>query len=131
MSMMLLSCLHVISTAQTPNTTDPIVEGGKVIVELFKVLGGKKETEKDPGCKGNYANLCIENRSTQSMTVYLDHRMTDEKREVVVLPEGKECFLQARIGVWTYDLQPTGTTQSIRKGDILIEGCNNILMNIK
>ena len=65
------------------------------------------------------------------MTIILRQRVAGEKREVVVLPEGKECALQIRRGVWNYDLQITGTQQTIRKGDMMIKGCNNMAMTIK
>jgi hypothetical protein len=117
--------------SQTPDKTEQVIEGGKIIVELVKAIGGKKDLGRDPGCKGNYADLCIQNQSSNSLTALLEHRVSGEKREVVVLPEGKECSLRARVGVWTYDLRVTGSVTSIRKGDLLIEGCNNMVMNIK
>jgi hypothetical protein len=119
------------SSGQTPAKADQVIEGGKVIVELVKAISGKKDVEKDNGCKGTYADLCIWNESINSMTVYLENRVSSEKREVVILPQGKECSLHARVGVWTYDLRVTGVVQSIRKGDLLIEGCNNLSMTIK
>lgn len=124
-------CISGNSSGQAPETADQVIEGGKIIVELVKALSNKKDLDKNPGCKGNYADLCIENESANSITVQLDQRATSEKREVVVQPKGKECFLQVRIGVWTYDLRMTGTSTSMRKGDLLIEGCNNLVMNIK
>ncbi len=127
----LLACLHGILPGQSPPPAAPVIEGGKLIVELVKVFSSKKEVEKDPGCKGHYANICVYNESTESVTVLFEHRTTDEQREVVIQPTGKECCLQARTGVWTYDLRWTGTSMSMRKGDLLIEGCNNIDMRIK
>lgn len=127
----MLACGHTHCISQSVTKADPVIEGGKLIVELFKVLSIKKETTKDTGCKNSYADLCIENASGRSLTVFLEHRASSEKREVVILPEGKECSLQAKAGVWTYDLRFTGSSQAVRKGDILIEGCNNMVMNIK
>lgn len=124
-------CISDHSSGQSAETTDQVIEGGKLIVELVKALSGKKDVEKETGCKGKYADLCIENSSPNSITVYLEHRASAEKREVVILPSGKECALQARIGVWTYDLRNAGAMQSLRKGDLLIEGCNNLVMTIK
>lgn len=119
------------TSAQAVETTDQVIEGGKLIVELVKALSGNKQSIKDPGCKGKYADLCIENESANSITVQLEHRVSAIKREVVVLPRGRECFLQAHVGVWTYDLRNSGSATSMRKGDLLIEGCNNMVMNIK
>jgi hypothetical protein len=117
--------------SQSNETTDHVIEGSKVIVELVKALSNKKGAEKEPGCKNHHADLCIENNSMNSMTVILKHRASGEKREVVILPKGKECALQVVIGVWNYDLRLTGTEQPLRKGDMLIKGCENMTMNIK
>ena len=116
---------------QTKNTTDQVIEGGKVVVELIKVLTAKKDLEKNPGCKGTYADLCVVNETPGSIVVIVRHRTNDEMREMVILPAMRECSLQIPVGVWTYDLRPGSSTQSIRKGDLLIEGCQNMVMNIK
>jgi hypothetical protein len=124
-------CLSDHTSAQATETTDQVIEGGKLIVELVKALSGNKQSIKDPGCKGKHADLCIENESANSITIQFEHRVSAIKREVVVLPRGRECFLQAQVGVWTYDLRNSGSATSMRKGDLLIEGCNNMVMNIK
>lgn len=126
-----LTCCVRSGYSQAPAKGDQVIEGGRLIVELVKALGGKKDATKDPGCKGNYADLCILNQSPNSVSIFLEHRTSAEKREVVVIPAGRECTLHARVGVWTYDLKVTGHLQSIRKGDMLIEGCNNMEMKIK
>ena len=111
-------------------TTDHVIEGSKVIVELIKALSGKKDGEKSPGCKGTYADLCVFNESSNSVSIAFFHRASNTQRDIVVLPGLKECCLQIGVGVWTYDLKVTGGTQSMRKGDLLIEGCQNLNMNI-
>lgn len=127
----MLTCGPTFCIGQATAKTDKVIEGGKLIVELIKVLSNKKEQAKETGCKDSFADLCIENESISSLSVFLEHRSSSEKRDVVILPGGKECCLQAKIGVWSYDLHITGSPQTIRKGDILIEGCNNMVMNIK
>jgi len=116
---------------QTKNTTEQVIEGGKIVVELIKVLTGKKDLEKNPGCKGTYADLCVVNETPGSIAIVLRHRTVDEVREMVILPSMRECSLQIPVGVWTYDLRQGNSNQSIRKGDLLIEGCQNLIMNIK
>lgn len=108
-----------------------MIEGGKVVVELIKVLKGKKDLEKNPGCKSGHADLCSINESSATITVTLYHRVTNEKREIVIQPLMRECFIQIASGVWTYDLRLSSNAPSIRKGDLLIEPCENITMNIK
>ncbi len=121
----------LVAQAANPNTSNQVIEGGKLVVELIKVFTNKKETERDPDCKNSHADLCVHNQSNSSLIVSLSFRQTGETREVVVLPGGRECSLQLRLGVWTYELKIPGSPLPMRKGDVLIEACNNIAMTIK
>jgi len=127
--LLVLLCSNLYS--QNQQAAGQVIEGGKVVVELIKAFQNKKETEKNPGCKGKHADLCIFNESSYSMTAILYHRINQEKREMIILPAMQECSLQIGMGVWTYDLRLTSTAQPIRKGDLLVEGCQNLVMNIK
>ena len=100
-------------------------------MELIKAIGVKKDPDHPGGCKDSYADLCIENQSSGTISVSLLHRDSKEVREVVVMTAGKECCLQAKAGVWTYDLKIPGNPLSLRKGDLKLEGCNNMVMSIK
>jgi hypothetical protein len=117
--------------AQSRTPVEQAVEGGKVLVELIKVFSSEKDDDADTGCRGRYADLCVANARDTSLTVSIMHRGTDEKRELVIARDGKECSLQLPIGVWTYDLKLSGTAASIRKGDLLIEGCSDVTMTIR
>ena len=116
---------------QSNKTADHVIEGGKVVVELIKVFSNKKSREDSPDCEGAYADLCVMNESLVSLTMSLHQRSSNEKREIVILPSMKECCFQIAAGVWTYDLHQSTLVHSIRKGDLRIEGCENLLMNIK
>ena len=118
-------------SAQSTPAQNSVIEGGKLVVELIKVLGISNDQKRDSGCKNNHADLCIINQSNGSFIVSLFRHQTEEVREVVVLPGGKECFLQAGEGVWTYDLRSPGSPLSVRKGDLRIEGCHNLEMKIQ
>lgn len=126
---LLLLCIYpVLSQGQETNTTDHVIEGSKVVVELIKAFSGKKYSEKK--CKDAHADLCIVNETLNALSVTLYNRTNAEQRELVIPTTLKECCLHIAEGVWTYDLRlPTGL--SIRKGDILIEDCQNLQMNIK
>jgi hypothetical protein len=126
---LVLSFLNV--NAQSEKPANQVIEGGKVVVELIKVLRGKKDIEKSSGCKGSYADLCVLNESSTAISVSLVHRGTNERREMIIQPHMQECCLQVAQGVWTYDLRINTNSQSIRKGDVLIEDCQNLTMNIK
>ncbi|MEP6646525.1 MAG: hypothetical protein ABJC12_05515 [Saprospiraceae bacterium] len=123
-----ICCTQSIGQASTANN---VIEGGKVVVELIKALAGKKDQEKTAGCKGRYADLCVVNGTPNSISVVLEKARSEEKKEIVIQPSTKECCLQIGVGVWTYDLHLALSPQSLRRGDILIEGCQNLIMNIK
>ena len=127
--LLVLLCSNIYG--QNKQAAGQVIEGGKVVVELIKAFQSKKEAEKNPDCKGKYADLCIYNESSYSMTAVLYHRFNQEKREMIILPSMQECSLQIGVGVWTYDLRLTATAQPIRKGDLLVEACQNLMMNIK
>jgi len=119
------------SQSQPAMTTTNVIEGGKLVVELIKAINARKDSNTNIGCKDTYADLCIENQAADTIVVSLLHRGSGETREIIILPGGKECCLQAKAGVWTYDLKIPRHVLSIRKGDLKLEGCNNLLMNIK
>ncbi|HLF62329.1 MAG TPA: hypothetical protein VI603_01150 [Saprospiraceae bacterium] len=130
---MITGCLVVQAQSKTASdqVVDQLVEGGKVLVELIKVIGSDKGKDEDAGCKDRYADLCITNARDTSLTIAMTHRTSEEHRELIIAEAGEECSLQLPVGVWTYDLKVTGSMTSMRKGDLLIEGCNNVTMTIK
>ncbi|MBK9984991.1 MAG: hypothetical protein IPP15_21945 [Saprospiraceae bacterium] len=127
--MLLMYCSQI--RGQSNTATNNVIEGSKIAVELIKALTGKKDLEKTSGCKGSYADLCVVNETTNSIAVVMAKARSDEKKEILIQPSSKECFLQIGVGVWTYDLHIPAVPQSLRRGDILIEGCQNLIMTIK
>jgi hypothetical protein len=119
------------SAQSESNATQHVIEGGKVVVELIKAFSGRKDADRAQDCKDAHADLCVVNHTESSLMVSVLHRFSHEVREMVVLPGGKECCLQAKVGVWTYELKMAGAVLPIRKGDLMIEGCNNMTMSIK
>jgi hypothetical protein len=117
--------------AQSDLSAAHIIEGSKIIIELIKVLASKKELAKIPGCKNSYADVCIRNEFHLPFIVTMLHRSTSEKRELVIQPQERECSLHLPLGVWTYDVRLCEQDFVLRKGDLLVEGCQNIDMNIK
>ncbi|HYD91416.1 MAG TPA: hypothetical protein VEA37_08020 [Flavobacterium sp.] len=115
--------------AQSNTSAGPIIEGGKVIVELIKAFGPKKDNSN--GCKGSHADVCVNNQGAGLVKVYLYQRTTDQRRELIVSGGSSECSLQIGVGVWTYELKRDKESTLIRKGDLLIEGCQNVLLTIR
>lgn len=128
---LLLLALCCPVTGQNKSLVDQAVEGGKVLVELIKVIGGDRAKEADSGCAESFANLCITNERDSSLAVAITHRTSNETRELVITTGGRECSLQLAIGVWTYELRLRGAATPIRKGDLLIEACQDLEMTVK
>jgi hypothetical protein len=129
-AVLLLLTFSTLMDAQQKSVVDQAVEGGKVLVELIKVIGGDKQDGVDPGCGGQHADLCITNARDSSLTVALTHRTSEGIRELIIVPGGRECSLHLALGVWTYDLKLRGTIGSLRKGDLLIEACEDLEMTV-
>lgn len=117
--------------AQSADPAQQVIEGGKLIVDLIAALGSKTGPPRDPGCKNRYADLCVENAAATQVSVVLECRASGQRRDIVIQPAGRECCLQLPVGVWTYDLRPAGAAMSMRKGDIRVESCQDLLMQIK
>ena len=128
---LLLLALWIPASGQAKSVVDQAVEGGKVLVELIKVIGKDKDQGTDAGCRGQHADLCITNARDSSLTVAITHRASEVIRDLVIVPGGRECSLQLVVGVWTYDLRLKGMPGSMRKGDLLIEGCEDLEMTVK
>ena len=124
-----LLCYTPVS-GQTKKGAEPFIEGGKVVVEMIKALKIGKNDTGYTGCKGKYADLCIVNEAEISVTAIFHHRLSNFQREIIILPSSQECCLQIGEGIWTYDLRLTSTAQPVRKGDMQIEGCQNMVMQI-
>src|SRR5687767_10905253 len=77
--------------------TEHVIEGGKLVIELIKVLSSKKDAEKNRGCKGVHADLCFLNETSAPIAVMLFHRQTNETREIIVQPLIRECGLQMAV----------------------------------
>ena len=131
LGMMLLLIQTTLVQSQSKSPVDQALEGGKVLVELIKVFGNDKHKEGETGCNGRYANLCIVNARDSSLTILLTHHDREDRCELIITPDGKECCLQLALGVWTYTISAKGNPAAIRKGDLLVEACNDLTMTLK
>ena len=127
----LFAIAPAILMGQPRTTVEQAVEGGKILIELIKVISNDKEKNEATGCKGRHADFCVVNAHDSSLTVILTSRVTNEIRELIITTESKECCLQLSAGIYTYELRFSGTNTAMRKGDLMIEGCNNVTMTIK
>lgn len=149
-ALIIILCILVVNishlTAQNPvtptNTTDRLIEGGNLIVEILKVINGngtdKSKTKKsqDADCATkNFTNICFINRYTGIILVNLKEKESVQEYDLIIANNGKECCYRIAPGIYTYSIsrQKDGFVedQLIRKGEILLEVCNDLEIKIK
>lgn len=124
------------------NTTDRLIEGGNLIIEVLKVISNN-ETDKNKSAGNkeadcavkNFTNICFVNRSSGIISVKLKRNDADEEHELLIDNNGKECCYRITPGIFTYSIgqkteDPEGD-KLIRKGEILLEACKDIEIKIK
>jgi hypothetical protein len=127
---LLLLAWSGVMNAQNRSVIDQAVESGKVLVDLIKVFSNNKYDTPTEDCVDRFADLCVANSRESSLTVAITHRASQEIRDLIIQPDSRECSLQLAIGVWTYEISVTGIDTTLRKGDILLEGCQKYEMSI-
>lgn len=117
---------------QSEDKTSHIIDGGRLVVELIRMIQEKsREQIKDSGCKNKHADICVQNSSAEILHVTLEYLFSGTKREMIIQPRSQECSLQVEKGVWTFDVRLLGQSTSVRRGDIRIEPCQNMKIQIK
>jgi len=124
------------------NTTDRIIEGGNLIVEILKVINinendkakSSRSTDADCATK-NFTNVCFVNKSQHIIIVKMKMKNVEEVHELIIINNEKECCYRIKPGVYEYSIQQKDEgisgTQLIRKGEILLEVCKNLEIKIK
>jgi hypothetical protein len=124
------------------NTTDRIIEGGNLIIEILKVINGS-ESDKEKTSRSqeadcatkNFTNVCFVNRSSQIIIVVLRRKDTEQEHELIIANNGKECCYRITPGVYTYSIEQKSAglveRKIIRKGEILLEVCKDLEIKIK
>ena len=127
-------------------TTDHIIEGGNLIIEILKVIGNSetdksrltKSKEADCATK-NFTNVCFVNRSPHILIVRLRRKLAvqehEPEHELFINNNGKECCYRVKPGVYTYSIEQktNGLAEEklIRKGEVLLEVCKDLEIKIK
>lgn len=128
--------------ANQGNTTDRIIDGGNLIIEILKVISANEtgkvrsvaSQEADCATK-NFTNVCFVNRSSKIILVRLENKGAEHGHELMIENNGKECCYRITPGVYAYSIEQKadGTDEGklIRKGEILLEVCKDLEIKIK
>jgi hypothetical protein len=136
--------LNVNTTAQN-NTTANIIEGGKTLVELVRVLKAPKTSlisepvieKKDSCAVKNTTDLCIKNSTGKPLLVSLFRRNGNLYEPGVlslkILTKNQECLYELKSGVYKIKLETeeNGVKTSFKEGEIKLNACENFYKEIK
>ena len=127
------------------NTASNLIEGGKTIVELVKVLKTPREglspqnlAEKKDSCSiKNITDLCIKNSTGNSLFVSLVRRNGNVYETAVlsmkVLPKAQEYLYELKAGIYKLKLETEegGAKKIFQEGEIKLNACQNFFKEIK
>ena len=134
-----------INTAAQNNTTANIIEGGKTLVELVRVLKAPKTSlisepvveKKDSCAVKNTTDLCIKNSTGKPLLVSFLRRNGNLYEPGVlslkILIKNQECLYELKSGVYKIKLETeeNGVKTSFREGEIKLNACENFYKEIK
>ncbi len=135
-------------TASAQNTTaENIIEGGKALVELVKVLkmpayaGYQPQVvEKVDSCTlKNIADLCFKNSTSQSLYISLYKRNGNNYEPnvltITILPKNQECWYEIKSGIYKFkiELEAEGDEERTvyREGEMKLAACEKVVKEIK
>lgn len=142
----LTSQLSSQNQGQPASTTDRIIDGGNLIIEILKVISSnegdklKLTDSKEADCASkNFTNVCFVNRSSRIIIVRLTKKESEPEHErgheLIIVNSGKECCYRVAPGVYTYGIGEKQDGQPderlIRKGEVLLEACKDLEIKIK
>lgn len=139
--------LNLTATSQNTTASD-IIEGGKVIVELVRVLkmpawSGYQQhvVEKVDSCKlKGVSDLCYKNSSGKSLYISLYKRNVNGNGyetsvlTMMVLPRNQECWYELRAGIYKFKIETEGEDEErvlYREGEMKLAACENFVREIK
>jgi len=143
---LLLLAFASISKASAQNTTvGNIIEGGKVLVDLVRVLKIPKTSlvvqpvpeRKDSCFMKNQSDLCFRNATGKSILVTLYKRSGNGYEPGVlsarILPRNQECWYELKAGVYKMKVErdDDDSVKIYREGELKLLACSNLFREIK
>ena len=138
--------LFTFSASSQSNTSSDIIEGGKTLVELVKVLKMPKHAlaqqntveKKDSCLLKNISDLCFKNSSAKNIYVSLVKRNGNAYESnvltMMVLPKNQECWYELKSGIYKFKIETDGEDDErvlYREGEMKLAACENLLNEIK
>ena len=143
---LLLAALAITTCASAQNNTaGNIIEGGRVLVELVRVLKIPKcnivpqpvVERKDSCFVRNVCDLCLKNASGKSVVVSLYKRSGNGYEAGVlsckILPRNQECWYDLRSGIYKLKIEKEDDEDLLlyQEGELKLVACTNTYREIK
>lgn len=126
-------------------TANNIIEGGKALVELIRVLKIPKTSiaqqniveKKDSCIIKSISDLCIKNSTIRSIQVSLYRRSGNGYEPGVlnsrILPKNQECWYELKSGVYKFRIETLDgdTVKIFREGELKLNACANMMKEIR
>ena len=143
---LLMAALAITTSASAQNNTaGNIIEGGRVLVELVRVLKIPKSNmiphavaeRKDSCFVKNICDLCLKNASGKSVIVSLFKRSGNGYEAGVlsckILPRNQECWYELKAGIYKMKIEKEeGEVFKIyQEGELKLVACSNTFREIK
>ena len=139
------TCLMSISSSAQNNTAYNIIEGGKTLVDLVRVLKFPKYAvavqptpEKQDSCAlKNVTDVCIKNSTANPLQVCLYKRNGNVYEagalSLKILPKSQEYLYELKAGVYKIKFETEeGTVKRIlNEGEIKLIACESMFKEIK
>jgi hypothetical protein len=135
-----------LNTAAQNTTATNIIEGGKTLVELVRVLKIPKTSfiSEPPAVKRvdscaikSTTDICIKNSTGKPLLVSF-YRRNGNAYEAAVLslkifPKSQECLYEIKSGVYKIKLETeeNALKTSLKEGEIKLNPCENVFREIK
>lgn len=146
-----LICIMVfmpVKTVCSQNKPNPVIEGGKTLLELIRVFKTPRQTVASQNTNAvtsavsdscvfkQTSDLCFKNSSTKILAVSI-YKRTDtgyDARPFVlkILIAKEECLYEMRAGIYKYRIEIDGLQGKtiLREGELKLQACENMQREI-
>jgi hypothetical protein len=146
MKKIILFCCMIPLYSMSQNPVSEVVEGGKALMELIKVIKSPKQNKNvvhgetqvvtDSCAILQRSNVCFVNHTSKSIVVSIYKRngegYSTQPYTNKVLSQNEECWYDLRSSIYKYRIEiENGISKSIlREGEFRLEPCENVRKEI-
>lgn len=130
-----------VSHAQRPSTTETIIEGGRLAVDIVKLFKKDKsetqekasEKKESKDCK---LSVCFKNQSDATLKIILwrieEEETADKPKttEIYAIPKGKDCSYSIKEDIYGYKVEDEAG-KIYRKAELDFRDCTSVQITVQ